>query len=26
VTCGTSALAYGYSRTLGQEPYPHHSP
>jgi phytanoyl-CoA hydroxylase len=26
VTCGTSALAYGYSRTVGQEPYPHRSP
>jgi ectoine hydroxylase-related dioxygenase (phytanoyl-CoA dioxygenase family) len=25
VTCGTSALAYGYSRTVGQQPYRHHS-
>ena len=26
VTCATSAPAYGYSRTVGQEPYPHRSP
>ena len=26
VTCGTSALAYGYSRTVGRQPYRHHSP
>jgi ectoine hydroxylase-related dioxygenase (phytanoyl-CoA dioxygenase family) len=26
VTCETSALAYGYSRTVGRHPYQHHSP